>query len=599
MIADASWRSALRPADRRPIADWAHDHVILPPAYQQPGRFDVSTSRHLLGPLAAIQDDAIREASWMGAIQTGKTLAVEIGLMWATCNSPGPIMWTMQTDEDADEHCNERFMEAYTGVPDIAAMMPENRHLKQTSAVYFGPFFLKVNGANMNNLQRVSIRWKFNSEVWLWKQGLLTHARGRVSAFEKSGNSKVINESQGGTFGDDFDQAWREGNQQVWSARCFACGQLSPLEFAGRMTDDPKKFAGVIWDEAARRQDGSWAIGRAAETARWRCPRCGGEHDNSARTRARWNAEGEYVPGRTDAPPSIVSFRWEALLARDMGLLVAQFLEARKAQKSGVPQAMMDFTRQRRALPWIEEDLSEIILLKGSGYLLAGLVPAAKIENEANRFCTIDRQRDHFWVVVRAWRRDGSSRLLYFSRVTTPEQCEDIRREYTVEPQLCFEDTGYFPEGGYTDCTQYGWTALKGSGDNYFTIETRAGKIKRLWSNASMVQHNGKVLPLFHWASDPIKDVLYNLRGRRGVLWETPDDIGAEYPNQLAGDHKRQTKNKRTGRPEWRWTRRHPNHAHDLEAMQTVVAMMLGVLAAPAVKADEPEETPVAVAPGQ
>lgn len=572
------------------MPEWLHDNWVLPASYAQPGRFDVTPSRHLVAPFAAIQSDTVREVSLMGAIQTGKTLVVEGAIGWAACNSPGPIMWTLQTDEDAREHCNQRFMEALKSIRQVRDMMPEDRHLKQMAAIYFGPFFIEVNGANLNNLQRVSIRWKFNSEVWLWKQGLLSHARGRVSAYEKAGNSKVVNESQGGTAGDDFDEAWKAGNQQVWAVRCAGCGKLMPLEFTSRMLDDEKKHAGVIWNEDARRQDGSWNIGRAAETARYKCRACGHESDDTAKTRALWNSGGDYICQRPDAPAHIASFRWEALVAREMKALVAQFLEARRAQKAGVPQAMMDFTRQRRALPWVEEDLSEVILLKGSGYLLAGLDPLAKIENEANRFVTIDRQRDHFWVSVRAWRRDGSSRLLYFSRVTTPEQLEEIRIQYGVEAQLTFEDAGYFPEGVYTDCAKYGWTALKGSGDNYFQVDRGGVKIKRLWSNASMVQHNGKMLPLFHWASDPIKDVLYNLRSGKGASWETPDDIGGEYENQLRGDAKKQRINGRTGRPEWRWTRTHANHSHDLEAMQVCVAMMLSILIPPEPVTNEPEK---------
>lgn len=585
------WRLGWQKPDRRKIYEWAHDHVTLPASYAQPGRFDIRTSRHMIGPFEAVQADHIREASWCGAIQTGKSLISEICIAWAACNSPGPTMWTMQSDDDAKEHCNQRFMEMLKGVRQIRDMMPSDRHMTQTASIYFGPFFIEVNGANLNNLQRVSIRWKFNSEVWLWKQGLLSHARGRVSAYEKAGNSKVINESQGGNAGDDFHEAWNAGNQQVWSVHCFGCGQLSPLEFSCKAISQPEKHAGVVWNEDARRSDGTWNIGRAAETARWRCPHCGHEHADTSATRARWNAEGEYVALRTDAPKHIASFRWEALVARDMGALVAQFLEARKAQKQGVPQAMMDFTRQRRALPWVDEDTSEVILLKPSGYTLAGLDPAAKIENEAYRFMTIDRQRDHFWTVVRAWRRDGSSRKLYFSRVTTPEQLEEIRLMHGVEPQLTFEDAGYFPEGVYTDCARYGWTALKGSGDNFFQVDVRGTKIKRLWSNASQILHNGKLIPLFHWASDPIKDVLFNLRSGRGARWETPDDASGEYINQLSGDHKKQRLNGKTGRPEWRWMRRHANHAHDLEAMQTVVAMMLSVLTAPETSQQSEENT--------
>lgn len=598
MIAETfpTWRVGWKKPDRRPIYHWLKENWILPPSYAQPGPFDITTSRHLIRPFNAVQADHIREASCCGAIQTGKTLWVEGSAVWATCMSPGPIMWTLQTDDDAKEHCEQRFMEAYRSVPQIKAMLPEDRHKKQTAAVYFGPFFLEVNGANLNNLQRVSIRWKFNSEVWLWKQGLLSHARGRVSAFEKAGNSKVLNESQGGNSGDDFHEAWDAGDQNVWSIRCFGCKTLTPLVFAASMIAAPKKHAGVTWNPDAKR-NGIWNVGRAVETCRWVCPHCGHEHENTAKTRALWNESGDYIRQRFDNAPDKASFRWEALVSRDMGALVAQFLEARKAQKSGVIQPMQDFTRQRRALPWVDEDVTERILLKGAGYTLHGLEPRAKIDNEAFRFMTIDRQRDHFWVLVRAWRRDGSSRKLFFSRIETREQLEEIRKLYDVEPQQTIEDAGYFPEGVYTDCAEFGWTAFKGSGDNYFTVILNAGKpneakIKRLWSNASRVQHNGRILPLFHWASDPVKDILHRLRAGRGAKWETPDDASPDYLSQLDGERKKAFANKKTGRQEFRWQRTRANHAFDLEAMQTVLAMMLGVIAAPSPEGAEVTNKP-------
>ena len=585
------WRSGWRKPDRRSIPDWAHDNLFLPPAYAQPGRFDVSTSRHMLAPFAAVQDDRVREASWCGAIQTGKSLIVEASIAWAICNSPGPIMWTMQTDDDAREHCNQRFMEALKSVAQVRAILPEDRHLKTMNAIYFGPFFLTVNGANMNNLQRVSVRLKFNSEVWLWKQGLLAHARGRVSAFEKAGNSKVINESQGGNAGDDFDLAWQAGDQQVWSVRCFGCGQLQPLEFAGAMVAEPSKRAGVIWEEDARRADGSWNIGRAVETCRWRCRACGHEHDDTARTRARWNAEGDYVAQRPDAPAHVRSFRWEGLVARDMGALVAQFLEARKAQKAGVIQAMQDFMRQRRALPWKDEDAGGTVTLSRAGYLLADPALTSPLPNESKRFITVDRQRDHFWMVARAWMRDGSSRLLYRSRVATPEQIEEVRERFRVEQQLVFEDTGYFPEGGYSDCVRFGWSALKGSGDNSYPKEIRGRKVRRLWSDASLIQHQGKMIPLFHWCSDPIKDVLHRLRTGHGAKWEAADDAGEEYERQMNGERKKERVNKTTGRPEWRWFRTHANHYWDCEAMQVAAAMMLSILIQPDPTEEEQKTT--------
>ncbi len=576
------WRGGFRVPDSRPIPEWLHDNWTLPPAYAQPGRFDVSTSRHMIAPFEAIANDSVREVTIAAAIQTGKTLIVEGAIAWAICNSPGPIMWTLQTDDDAREHCNQRFMEALKSVSAIREIIPGDRHLATMTDIYFGPFFLTVNGANQNNLQRVSIRWKFNSEVWLWKQGLLSHARGRVSAYERAGNSKVVNESQGGMDGDDFHEAFKAGNQAVWSVKCFGCGKYSPLEFAGTNATDPSRRACVVWNDDARKSDGSWNVGRAAETARWRCPICDHDHDDVSRTRAAWNADGRYLDGRSDSAVSLRSYRWEALVARPMADLVAQFLEARRQQKQGVQQAMMDFTRQRRALPWKDDFSTDTVLLKGAGYSLADANITSKISDETARFLTIDRQRDHFWCVVRAWRADGSSRLLYRSRIQTREQLREVSARFEIEPNWNFEDAGYFPDAVYEDCAAFGWTALKGSGDNYFNATDRQGrKLKRMWSDVTWVLKDGRRVPLIHWASDPVKDVLHNLRSGQGAPWEVADDAGPEYENQLNGDRKKEFVNKKSGRQEWRWVRVHANHFWDCEAEQVAAALMLGILASP------------------
>jgi hypothetical protein len=569
------------PKDSRPMYEWARG-IRLPKAYAMPGPFSTSTTRQLEPVMAAIQNESVREVTVCKAIQTGGTLsAVEIPIAYFAANEPGPMMWTQQTDKAVKEHSKGRFNSFIRKIPQIKAILPPGRHDVTTTEIYFGDFFLIINAANINSLQSKSIRYKFNSECWLWEQGLLKQARGRVSKFEEVGTSKIVNESQASFEGDDFHKAYLAGSQSVWSVKCFGCGLYSPLEFFGRDASNPEKKACVIWNQDAKKKDGTWDVDKAAGSARWACINCGHEHADTPRTRTLWNADGQYVSQNPTAASTHKSFRWTALVSRPLSALVTEFLNANASAKMGLIADLRDFKMQRLSMFWKEDDNSEAILLKSSGYSLAGLDPKAKIENEANRFITIDRQRDHFWLAVRAWRRDGGSRLLYFSRVTTSEQCEEIRIQYGVEPQLTFEDAGYFPEGVYTDCTRYGWTALKGSGDNFFTVVKNDRKIKRLWSDASMVQHNGKMLPLFHWASDPIKDVLYNLRSGKGAAWETPDDIGGEYPNQLSGDRKKPFLNKKTGRPEFRWQRTHANHAHDLEAMQTVVSMMLGILLAP------------------
>lgn len=265
-----------------------------------------------------------------------------------------------------------------------------------------------------------------------------------------------------------------------------------------------------------------------------------------------------------------------------MADLASQFLEARRQQKQGVNQAMMDFTRQRRALPWKVDFSTDAVLLRGAGYNLVDANIAEKIVDETERFLTIDRQKDHFWVLVRAWRSSASSRLLYFSRIQTVEQIREIQERFVIDSVRVFEDSGYEAGKAYDDHLKYGWIPLKGSQFNYFPITKNGRTVRRMWSDITHVKHAGKTVPLIHCASDSIKDILHSLRSGKGADFETPDDAPKIYEDQMNGERKQETKPDRLGRTEWRWHRiTKNNHAWDLEFMQVAAALMLGILASP------------------
>lgn len=585
-VALTGWRSGCALPDRRPVQDWARDHVKLGGGYARQGSFDIRTCRHLEQPFAAVQDDHVREITCRAAIQTLKTLFVEITSLWAITNEPGPMMWTQQDDDSAKEHTKGRYRGLLRNCEPVSRILPRDRHDKSTNEIYFGDFYLIVNGANINNLQSKSIRWKLNSECWLWKQGLLTHARRRVSAYARDGISKILNESQGSFAGDDFDRLWLDGTQEVWSVPCAGCGQLHALDFFARMKDDEKVRAGVVWAEDARREDGTWNERQVRESARWKCPTCGHEHENSARTRAAWNAKGAYIPQNAEANGKHRSFQWNALIAEDLGDLAVEFLTATAFKKRGQLQPLKDFYMQRLALSWKDEaeDFGAQATVVLSDYTLAAMheLGAAKIENETKRIMTIDRQRDHFWATVRAWRTDGGSRLLWRGKTLTSEQNHGIAQRFGVEPKLVCEDAQYSTAQVYEDCVRFNWTALHGSGDDSFTHMVHGKKVYRFYSPLKETQVPGGLARYMFWASDPVKDVLLALRtGADGHKWELPSDIGEDYLRQMRGEVKRERVSKVTGRSEWRWAKVGPNHFLDCEAMQTAVALALQILPSP------------------
>ncbi len=605
-----AWQRGWSLPDRRPIGEWAKDNVKLGGGYARQGGFDLATCRHLAEPFAAAQSDRVREITCRAAIQTLKTLFVEVTSLWAIANEPGSIMWTQQDDESSREHTKGRYRGLMRSCEPVARLLPRDRHDRSTNEIYFGDFFLIINGANLNNLQSKSIRWKFNSECWLWKQGLLTHARRRVSAYARDGISKIINESQGSTHGDDFDKLWHEGTRETWSVPCAGCGQIHALDFFGRMASDEKTRAGVVWAEDAKRADGTWRESRVRESVRWRCPACGHEHENSAKTRAAWNAGGAYLVGNVEADGRHRSFTSNALLAEDLGSLAMEYLSAMEFKKRGLMQPLKDFYMQRLAVAWkdIEEDLARVEVVTLSDYTLAQVAekPLEKIPGEAKRFMTIDRQRDHFWAVVRAWADDGTSRLLWRGKLLTTEQAEDVRTRYGVDEKVCCEDAQYSTDQVYADCVRYGWTALHGSGDDSFTHLINGQKVARYYSALKFSQVPGGMARYMFWASDPVKDVLAGIRRAGG--WSLPADIGDEYLRQIGipqrqadgsmkqtgGEVKRERISKATGKSEWRFQKVGPNHFLDCEAMQVSLALALGILKAEPTKEkkDDNEHSP-------
>jgi hypothetical protein len=582
----ASFFRGLSLPDRSSITDWARGNVKLSGGYARQGAFDIRTCRHLEKPFAMVQREAVREVKIRAAVQTLKTLFLETCSLWAIANEPGPMMWTMQDDDSAKEHVKSRYAGLLKACEPVAALLPRNRHDKSTCEIYFADFFLLINGANLNNLQSKSIRWKLNSECWLWKQGLLEQAARRVSAYERDGISKIINEGQGSWVGDDFDKKWLGGTQEVWGVPCAGCSVHQPLDFFSRMVAEEEKRAGVTWAQDAKREDGTWNENRVRETVRWVCRHCGHEHESSARKRAAWNAGGAYLPGRADADGKHCSFAWNALLADDLGNLAIEYLDAMERKKRGDISSLTTFYQQRLALPWRDEvqDFGRVEIITLSDYTLAGVLnePLAKIPNESHRLLTVDVQRDHFWAVVRAWATGGGSRLLWRGKVNTTEQIRDLETRFGIQPQFVMQDAQYSTAAVYEDCVRFGWTALHGSGDDSFThLQANGTRVQKFFSPLKTAETAGGRARYMFWASDPVKDMLAALFAGRSYPFAIAADAGPEYLAQLQAEAKRERINKNTGRSEWRWVKTGANHMRDCEAMQVAVALALGILPMP------------------
>jgi hypothetical protein len=570
--------------DRSPIYDWARRHVQLPESYATPGPFNVRLSPWLVPIFDALQNPLVRRVHFRKAVQIGGTLVADVWLPWIIANDPGPISWTMQTDEMVEKHAKTRLWPLLERCRPVAAMLPKPGPHRTTTEIFFGGFFVTLNAANLSTQQSQSIRYKINDELWLprWQE-IYGHAVARVSKFEEVGRSKIYNASQAPVMdaetGNVEDTSYRSGDQGEWHAECPGCRKILPVAFE---VLSKEQRGGVIWDRAARRDDETWDVGRAVETCRFRCISCGHESADSDATRAGWAKTGRFVAMNPAAPREVRSFRLEAIVTRPMRLLVEEFLQAEnQLVRTGDEQAKIEFRTKRQALPWIVEKKAVNVLLKDSGYKLADYAQGESIPDEAIRFMAIDRQQDHFWVEVGAFSTAQGPRYrqLWFGRIDTRDQLRALQERFKVSSACVAQDRGYRPADVDRDCAEFGWRSMRGYGRRTWTMRDEAtGQMVNFpFSDPQVSDYRGGDVYFYNWSGDYFKDTLATaLEGKGDLRWELPSDVNPLYLEHLKGEAKVEV---RTGVWEWREVRSNaPNHGLDTSAMLLCMATIAGII---------------------
>ncbi len=590
------WANGWAKPDRRPIYEWGKEHLTLPPSYAVPGRFDVSISRPLIPIFDAIQNPLIRRVRFRKPPRYGGSLVADVAIPWIAANDPGPIMWNWQSDDDAKGHMKQKAWPLWKTCKPFRALLPIDRHDKTNTEIYFGPFFLVCQGANLNNLQGVGVRWLFNDETWLpvWHD-LYQHAVYRTRDYERAGAYKITDVSQAGLAGDVEDRNWQTGNRAVWGYRNTR-GALSALLMGGKREDGTRW--GLTWNQDAKRADGSWNKARAIETARYTCKDTGHEYVDRPETIAGWNRDGAYIDGRADNNPDTLSFSVNGLLNRSFASLVDEKIDALELAARGDMSAMRDWIQKSEVRPYEEEHLS-VTIVGSSGYKTGDFSDGAALPYEKHRTMMADRQHGmagdtpHRWCEVRAWFNSGASKQLFFGRVDTKEAMRELQQKYNVRDRCVWQDAAFETHKVYEECAEYGWIACFGSDSTSWThIQTdpkdkqKQIKVRLPFSPWQKTTALGKDVFYVMFASNYCKDILANLVAGRGVAHEHPADVLPAYLDHLKAEHKVM----KSGQMKWEKTHStRANHGWDTSVQGIAFALLMKLLAMPK-KAEEKTE---------
>lgn len=578
-------KDAWTPADRREPWRWCEDHIKSIPYSPLPGSFRSENSPWIREVMEAIVDPKIRLVSIIAAVQSSKTTSPELTLCYIIANLPGPCLWLDQTDEDAKDESESRLQKLFESCEPVKKLFPKNKNKQRNCTIHFsnGMTLWLLGAYNKTNLQRRSIRWLFGDETWRWPVGHMAEAEARTTAFGWLG--KCVFMSQGGEENDDTHRKFETTDMREWHYKCPKCGKYIPY-----------KWENVEWDDDCKDENGEYDFSKINHSTALKCPECGEYFEDSDRMRRILNKDGKFIALNPNASKENVGFHWNALASMSWGKIAELYLRAKIAARKGDSSLLQQFYQKRLALAWREfaEDY-RLEIASGSynsgdvwdeeaGFNKLGEIIAPPFaENEVIaplRIMSVDVQMNCFYLVVRAWSINGSSRLLWHEKVLTWEDIEEIQKRFKILDNLVFVDAGYNSFEVYKHCGERNWIALMGDNRANFFHRLPNGKtVLRFYSPVKHIFISRYVKCRMHfWSNLNVKDTLARIRRNQnpadGATWEVPTDISEDYLKQMESEHRIKKGNS------WIWEQigNRPNHYLDCEAMNCAGALMLKIV---------------------
>jgi hypothetical protein len=548
--------------------DWMEGNILLPHSARAT-RFDRAVAPWLNEIVLAFASGDFRQIGVRAPVGGGKTTLLELLVPYVVAEDPGGMLLVGQSDDMAKDFAETRLLPILQTCKQTAALFPHDRHQKRKTSILFPHMPLFIAGANLSSLQEKSMRYVWMDELWRWRPGMIGEAQRRT---HDRWNSVVIGVSQGWDESHEASAFFDSGELRCWGVECPGCQQWQRLTWSG-----------IKWDDHAL-EDGTPDWEAISASVRHECPTCGHVTRDTAQERRALASRGRYARMPSNSLAQRVSFHYSALAVYwiPWGTLVVEWLKAQILKKAGDVSALRQFIQKRLAEVWREENDLPPVELRGADYSKEEFIDGARIDGEVRRFLTIDRQLDHWWALCRAWRADGTSRLIWEGKVLTLESLRDLQQRLRVEDYCTFQDAGYDSGNVYDECGNYDWNAMLGRGDDFFWIGSGKMRHQRAYSEPRPVRSpRGHICKLILFANEPVKDQLVRLRGKGAPEWEHPRDVSPDWLTHMNSELKRDVVDKITKRVRQRYVlvKKH-NHLWDCEAMQLVAAMYFRILSA-------------------
>ena len=593
-------REACTPPSRLSTWRWIEENVYLDPTmsdFSGKVRFDFFPASKIF--FNHLDNPRLRKSTVMKCSQSGFTENAIMYVERRIKENPVTTMWVGANAQKTEEDAKKRIWPAIENCPVVAELSPppEDRERWTKRLIMFDSMNLMIRGSESRMaLQGDPAGLIICDERREWKPG-------RIHLLRKRTRSKMapleISIGAAGKKGDELHADWLEGSQTFIHFTCPKCNHSQPWRFGKDPTTlfpDARPLGGVVWPtNDVTKPNGNWNYDEVKKSARYECEKCGEQFPNSQKL-ALLKTSHEFHRNPS-ALPRIFSLQVNAMVLpfteTEWGDIVVEFLKAKDAMKCGDIEPMIAFVTETLGEPWElrNEKQKESELLERCGDYKLGQFwtdtndPKA-IEPKTVFVITVDRQLMHVVYVIRQWRQNGQSRLVWCGVKPSMDEIREMQLQLTIRNKCVWADDGGTLSAEFRQtCLRNGWNVLKGEDYEHFTISGKEQEksYRQGWRatefdpGVGTTQQGRATMTAYLWSNPWFKDKLYNIfTVGKGPLWELPKDIPPVYVKELMANEWRE-KTRNDGRIEGYWHESGPDHFADCELEQLVVAEIAGI----------------------
>jgi phage terminase large subunit GpA-like protein len=585
------WGPEEQSAWRRPakitVSQWSDFYRILNPLTSaEPGRWRTSRTPYLQGIMDAFSDPYVEEITVMAASQVGKTEAMLNMLGFIIDQDPGPTLMVLPRESDAKSFSYNRVMPMFECSYLLQEHLPKVGDDITKLEYHLSRMILYFAGSNSPaDLASRPIRFLFLDEVDKYPRFSGREADPIKLASERQKtfwNKKTVKVSTPTTREGYIHREFEKSDRRRFYVPCVHCGKYQILIF-GQI-----KWPQEVPSEVIKNERLAW----------YECLHCGQSikdyEKNKMLLGGRWIPEGAEIDNQGNVSGEVVRSKHRGFWINSLyspwltwSDIAAEFLKSKDSI-----ELLMNFVNSWLAEVW-EENLgkSKPDEIKALALNYAkGTVPAEAMVLTAG----VDVQKDHFYVVIRAWGLQQRSWLILATRLET-QNWDEVKAFIldTLYPsenpsddpwpvRLACVDTGYRTDEAYDFCRKHGFVARPVKGKDYLDhgIPFKVSKIDKFPS--------GKPIPgglqLWHIDTTYFKDKLIRMikNTETDILggWRVYKGVSDEYCIQMCSEHKVIIRDRKTGKSheEWRKVTSHAsNHYWDCEVAALAAAEMLHV----------------------